>query len=369
MSSSPLVLITGGNGFVGYAVLAGTLKAGYRVRAAVRRQDAVDSISRGPSIQDYLSSGALSFAIVTDNSKPGAYLEAARDSSFIIHVASPLATAPGDLVQQAVAGNKAILEAAEATPSVERVVFTSSTSSIRPFDRMLPEHPANQAIISGNADSIPALTADTKVPTQPPISIDAPGFHKYINAKIAATNLVHGYGAERLDEVHFSIVNLMPGWILGPEELARNKQEAFKGSNLMLGWLFMELSLAPLMGFSESEAPPLLSETVHLDDVVESHVNALNVSRVQGKYRNFLLCSDAPTGPVIMDAVDIVKRELPDEVANGKIPFAGKLGTLESKFDTAPAEEELLRHPFQPYANQVKDTIKWYVHLEDREGV
>jgi len=30
MSSSPLVLITAGNGFVGYAVLAGTLKAGVR---------------------------------------------------------------------------------------------------------------------------------------------------------------------------------------------------------------------------------------------------------------------------------------------------------------------------------------------------
>ena len=30
MSSSPLVLITGGNGFVGYAVLVGTLKAGVR---------------------------------------------------------------------------------------------------------------------------------------------------------------------------------------------------------------------------------------------------------------------------------------------------------------------------------------------------
>ena len=31
MSTSPLVLITAGNGFVGYAVLAGALKAGVRV--------------------------------------------------------------------------------------------------------------------------------------------------------------------------------------------------------------------------------------------------------------------------------------------------------------------------------------------------
>lgn len=40
-------------------------------------------------------------------------------------------------------------------------------------------------------------------------------------------------------------------------------------------------------------------------------------------------------------------------------------GTLESKFDTTPAEHELLGHPFQAYTNQVRDTIKWYVHLQD----
>ena len=29
-----------------------------------------------------------------------------------------------------------------------------------------------------------------------------------------------------------------------------------------------------------------------------------------------------------MDAVDIVREELPQEVSDGKIPFAGKLGRL-----------------------------------------
>ena len=37
MSSSPLVLITGGNGFIGYAVLAGALEAG--VRDALSKQN------------------------------------------------------------------------------------------------------------------------------------------------------------------------------------------------------------------------------------------------------------------------------------------------------------------------------------------
>ena len=284
-------------------------------------------ISRGPSVQQYLSSKALTFAIVPDNTKPGAYRQAVEGCSYIIHVASPLATSPGDLVSQAVAGNKAILEAAEATPSIKRVVFTGSTSSIRPFERLLLKHPYNQAMVSGRGSEVPALTAETKVPTQPPVPDSASGFQRYVNSKIAATNLVHDYGAAASEKnVHFSIVNIYPGWILGPEELARNKQEAFKGSNLILGWLFFELNLAPFLDLPLEEEPPLLAETVHLDDVVESHVKALDTDQVPGQYRNFLLCSDAPVGPVFMDAADTVRKELPQEVADGKIPFAGKLG-------------------------------------------
>ena len=41
------------------------------------------------------------------------------------------------------------------------------------------------------------------------------------------------------------------------------------------------------------------------------------------------------------------------------------LGTIPSKFDATPTERDLLGHPFQPYEQQVKDTIRWYVHLKD----
>ena len=282
---------------------------------------------KGPSVQEYLSNGALTFIIVSDNTKSGAYHESAKGCSYIIHVASPLATAPGDLVSQAVAGNKAILEAAEATSSVKRVIFTASTSSIRPFERMFKGHPANQAVMSGRDDEVPTLTAETKVPTQPPLLDSAPGFHRYINSKIAATNFVHEYTATQKPG-SFSIVNIMPGWILGPEELSQSKQVAFKGSNLILGWLFTQLSLAPFLGLPADEDAPLLSETVHLNDVVEGHIKALDTEKVPGKYRNFLLCSETPAGPVMMDAAKIVRRELPQEVADGKIPFAGELGRL-----------------------------------------
>ncbi|KAL8831102.1 MAG: hypothetical protein Q9191_001051 [Dirinaria sp. TL-2023a] len=367
MSSSPLIMITGGNGFIGYAVLAAALKAGFRVRAVVRRQDAVDTISRGPSVQEYLATGALTFAIVPDNTKPSAYFEAAKDCSYIIHVASPLPTVAGDLVSPAVAGNKAVLEAAEATPSVRRVIFTASTSGLHPFGRLFPEHPLNQALTLGRSDEVAALTAETRVPNQPLASDDAPGFHRYVNSKIASTNLVHDYALAKIFETsHFSIVNLMPGWVLGPEELARNRKEAFLGSNLVLGWLFSDqANLTPLLGFYSGHNPPAFSLTVHLDDVVESHIKSLDTEIVLGKYRSFLLASGSPRGPIFMDAADIVRKELPKEVADGKIPFAGKLDTLPIPFDATPTERDLLGHPFRSFEEQVTETIKWYVGLSD----
>ena len=122
----------------------------------------------------------------------------------------------------------------------------------------------------------------------------------------------------------------MPGWILGPEELSQSKQVAFKRSNLILGWLFTQLSLAPFLGLPANEDAPLLSKTVHLDDIVEGYIKALDTEKVPGKYRNFLLCSDTPAGPVMMDAAEIVRKELPQEVADGKIPFVGELGKRRS---------------------------------------
>ena len=277
----------------------------------------------------YIGSGALTFILVPDNTMLDAYLTAAENCIYIIHVASPLPTQLGNLVSQAVAGNMTILSAAEQTPSVKRVVFTGSTSSFRPFDRSLLRHPSNQAIAAGgDAESeAETFTAETKVPTQPPIPDSAPGFHRYNNSKLASTNLVHAYGASTSGNRHFSIINLFPGWILGPEGLARTKAEALKGSNLVLGFLFYPLRLNPYFGLEhEEENAPLLAESVHIDDVVEGHVKALDTEKVPGEYHNFLLNSDSPTGPVWVDAEGIVRRELREEVEEGLIPFAGTLG-------------------------------------------
>lgn len=304
------------------------LKAGYQAVAVVRRQDAADLISNAPAAQPFLTNGSLTFALVPDNTQPDAYHDAAKGCTYIIHLASPLAGIPGDLVTPAVAGTKAALSAAEATPTIKRVVFTGSTSSLRHIDQMMPSHPRNQAIAAGNDADIPPTTADTRVPTPPAPPADAPPFERYVASKVTATNTVDAYAASpAFAHAHFSVVSLFPGWVLGPSPLATNKPAALHTSNVILSWLFHHLKLNPLLNIPpEVDDVPAPADTVHVDDVAEAHVNALDTARVPGRQRSFLLASDSPHGAVWSDAETIVRTHLPQEVAAGKIPFAGHLG-------------------------------------------
>ena len=88
---SPLVLVTGATGHVGFAVLIATLKSGYRVRAAVRSAAKASVISSNPVVKSLnLPTSSLTFVTVPDLTLPGAYDSAAQDVDYIIHVASPI---------------------------------------------------------------------------------------------------------------------------------------------------------------------------------------------------------------------------------------------------------------------------------------
>lgn len=272
----------------------------------------------------------LTSAVVEDNAVPGAYTEAARGCSYIVHTASPLAgVQTGDLVEQAMTGNKAILEAAEATPTVKRVVFTSSGTALQPFERYFRSHPDNQAVQSGRVHEVGTLTANSTVPLPPPTSKeDSPLFLPYHRSKIAANDIVRQYAVNHQSSSHFSIVNLMPGWVLGPNELVSTKADVWQSSNVVLLFLFHQNEMWRAFSNKSPDEVPMLPVTVHIDDVADAHVRALDVHEGKGQYRNFLLACESPTGPVLMDAVDIVRKEFPEAVADGRIPLTGTHGKV-----------------------------------------
>src|ERR1700712_1023545 len=97
---SPLVLITGATGHVGFTVLTTALKSGYQVRAAVRSPAKGTAISSNLAVQSlHLPVSSLSFITVPDLTVPGAYDLAVQEVDYIIHVASPI-PAGGEYTQE-----------------------------------------------------------------------------------------------------------------------------------------------------------------------------------------------------------------------------------------------------------------------------
>lgn len=58
---------------------------GYKVRCILRRKDAIETISSGPSIQQFADK--LEYEIVPDNTVPGAYDKALSGAKYVVHIA------------------------------------------------------------------------------------------------------------------------------------------------------------------------------------------------------------------------------------------------------------------------------------------
>lgn len=120
---------------IGFKTLVETLKAGYKVRAAVRNQAGFDRISALKPLAPYTSQ--LESIIVPDITVAGAYDEAVKGVKYIIHIASPLALpVEGEdeyqthIIQPAIQGTVGILESANKVTGIEKIVITASILSV-----------------------------------------------------------------------------------------------------------------------------------------------------------------------------------------------------------------------------------------------
>jgi GDP-mannose 4,6 dehydratase len=71
-----LVLVTGPSGFIGAHVFSQLLEKGYSVRGTVRSQSKADFFLR--KFPEAAESGRISFAIIKDIAKPGAFKDALK---------------------------------------------------------------------------------------------------------------------------------------------------------------------------------------------------------------------------------------------------------------------------------------------------
>ncbi|KAG6108402.1 hypothetical protein E4U14_003680 [Claviceps sp. LM454 group G7] len=342
MPLQDLVLLTGATGMVGFRILVRLLESGYYVRAAVRTQAGFDRIRALPSVRNYANQ--LSSTVVPDITQPSAYFEAIRGAKFVVHVASPIncpnLKTEGDyhehIIRPAMRGTTNLLEAAHCAKSVKRVVITGSLMSIVSKKKRL----TSGVLIDENT-----------------LDVDLNGSinqsNAYIRSKALAFAAIRIFMAEK--KPHFTVANILPVFILGRDDKFTDVTGVrFKGANSLL--------LGPLVGIHNNIAA-MMGNSVHLDDVAELHVRALD-ALLTTENETFI----AAAGPMNWsDCFDIVKRRFPKEYAQGVFPFYDivRPTTTVLNVDNSKAKR-LLGREFKTFEEQVVSVVEQYLELRER---
>lgn len=132
IDKSKPVLVTGATGYVAGWIIKLLLEEGITVHAAVRNPNDKDKLFHLNRIADHAKGNIRYFK--ADLLTPDSYFEAMQDCELVIHTASPFTTTVKDpqkeLVDPAVRGTENVLLSANKTPSVRRIVLTSSCAAI-----------------------------------------------------------------------------------------------------------------------------------------------------------------------------------------------------------------------------------------------
>jgi nucleoside-diphosphate-sugar epimerase len=341
-----LVLITGATGHLGFKTLLDALTAGYRVRAAVRSDAKAKVITSNPDFKALnIPEGQLSFVIVPDLQEPGAYDEAVKDAKYVIHIASPITTG-GKLtseqyheyfVKPAVAGTVGMLQSAAKSPSVQRVVITSSIVAVIPFMTMM-----------GGSDR--TYTVEDRIPF--PEGPYANEFHAYSASKTAALNEAEAWMAK--EKPQFDLVHIHPSFIEGRDALVKNPEEAMVGTNGAI--------LRVVTGQTAPFAYP--GATVHNDDVARLHVEALQPSKIPAG--SYIASSNTPHGTLggtrLETINEIVAKEFPEQVKSGLLPNNGLQPSVKVDFDVTKTEKTFGWN-LQEFPAQVKSVVQMYLDV------
>lgn len=191
---SELVLLTGASGFLGAHTTLVLLRAGFRVRAAVR--DVAKAASRFDVFTPPDARERLSF-VRLELTRDEGWNEAATGCTYLVHTASPVPSGPvkdaDAVVGPAREGTLRALRAARRA-RLKRVVLTSSTA----------------AVLWGHARD------GSKVYDEKDWTVLTESVAAYERSKTLAERAAWDYVAALPESERFELVALLPGAILGP---------------------------------------------------------------------------------------------------------------------------------------------------------
>ncbi|KAI0191911.1 putative cinnamoyl-CoA reductase [Astrocystis sublimbata] len=329
-----VILITGATGLIGFRVLLAALEAGHTVRYTVRSEAKALVVSSNPAVQKLaLSEDRLSSLVIPDLAADGAFDAALEGVTHVIHAGAPVPNPAydptADVFQPTLKMSEELLASALKSPSVKRVVITSSIVS------NLPPGPPSETPV--------AATARVPLPDTIPSKFDHV-FEAYVYGKII--ELHNSDGFVKTHNPHFTISHVVPGYIFGRNELALDAamMQAQNSSNNFL-----------MMTMTGGEPPfPLHDGFAHIDDVADVHLKVAFLDPETGP-RDFGFATKIDYNTVF----DHVKKAFPEAVAAG-IFKPGKVTPLPVNYDSSEAEK-LLGRPLKTFETAVVDVASQYL--------
>ncbi len=353
MNREQPVAVTGAAGFIGSEIVRQLLAAGRRVRGSVRTLD-------DPSRYDFLTAlpGAAERLelVAAKLGQEDAFARAFVGCGAVIHTASPYIVNPDDpkrdLLDPAVEGTTGVLRAAARTPSVCRVVITSSMAAISDEPR------TGHVFTEGDWNTASTLTRN-------------PYHFSKAEAERAAWSFV-GPHAPDGESLGFDVVVMNPFMVVGP-----SISPALNTSNQVIRDIIVG-SFPGLIALSWG--------FVDVRDVAQAHIEALSRPAASGRY---LLAAESWTMNRVVDLLRasgcadgyrLPRLDLSGQLATALIRVAaltrprGTRGFLRThlgkvmEFDNSKALSELgisFRPVGETLLATVADLIRWG-HLEQR---
>jgi len=254
IDSSKPVMVTGATGYVAGWLVKKLLEEGITVHAAVRNPDKTEKLAHLNAIAEK-APGTIKY-FKADLLTPGAYTEAMQGCELVYHTASPFVLEvkdpQKDLIDPAVKGTKNVLESVNATPSVKRVVVTSSCAAIY-------------------TDAIDCQAAPNGILTEEVWNTTASlDYQPYSYSKTLAE---HAAWDMQKAQDRWDLVTVNPCLVLGPPLNPRAVTSASFDIMKQLG-----------DGSMAAGAPKMGMGLVDVRDVAESHYRAGFVPEAQGRY-------------------------------------------------------------------------------------
>ncbi|HEX2892261.1 hopanoid-associated sugar epimerase [Vineibacter terrae] len=323
--TADLALVTGASGFVGSAVARRLAARGFAVRVLVR-----PTSPRG-NIAD------LGYDIADGDMRDAASVAAAmRGARYVFHVAADYrlwARDPDEIVRNNRDGTRIVMEAARAA-GVERIVYTSSVATLK------PRSDGRDADEDDRADERTAIGA-------------------YKKSKVVAERLVEAMAAEGLP-----VVLVSPSTPIGPRDIRPTPT----------GRIIVEAAGGRMPAYVDTGL-----NLVHVDDVADGHLLALEKGRIGATY--ILGGQNVTLKQMLADIAALAGRKPPrvrlprgpiyplayaaEAVARitGKEPFVTVDALDMSRhlmfFGSSRAAREL-GYGARPYTEALEDALRWF---------